>query len=141
MNISPILSNQFMESHLDQEKSLLTTHWFPSTYDLEEDKYKKIVLEIADLVQEKRIKRWISYGKDFAFVISPELQEWVYSEFHQKLVQGGLQKVAVVIPSDYIANLSVKQTVGEIEKNQLEVHLELRNFDEPKQAEAWLLEG
>ncbi|HAS41504.1 MAG TPA: hypothetical protein DCS93_13565 [Microscillaceae bacterium] len=141
MDTNPILSNRFIEGHLDQEKSLLTVHWFPSTYDLKVQEYKDIVLEIADLIREKRIKHWMGYSKDFAFVITPELQEWISGEFNQKLIEGGLQKMAIIIPADYIANLSVQQAVGEMEKRQQEGDYQTRYFDNPEQAEAWLMEA
>ena len=35
MDPNLILSNRFVESYFDQEKSLLTLHWFPSTYEME----------------------------------------------------------------------------------------------------------
>ncbi|OJJ23241.1 hypothetical protein BKI52_02485 [marine bacterium AO1-C] len=140
MATNPILSNRFIEGHFDQGKSLLTVHWFPTTYDMEVNEYKEVVLEIADLIKEKRIQRWMGYSKDYAFVITPEMQEWISGEFNQKLIAGGLKKMAIIIPADYIANLSVQQAVGEMEKQQEEGY-ETRYFDNPEKAESWLLEG
>ena len=139
MDTAPILSNRFAEGYFDQTKSLLVLQWFASTYDLQSEEYKVLVLEIADLIKENKIQRWMSYSKDFAFVITPVLQEWIAGEFNQKLLDGGLQKLAVIIPSNYIVHLSVQQAMDEIEEQQQDGAYKTQYFENYEQAEKWLL--
>ncbi|OJJ23239.1 hypothetical protein BKI52_02475 [marine bacterium AO1-C] len=129
-----------MEASYTQDISLLTIRWLPVTYEMSEDEYRSIFMEIADFIADYKIQRWMGYTKDFAFIVTPELQEWTAGEFNQKLVQAGLQKMAMIIPTDYIANLAVQQSVGEMEKQQNEETFETRYFDNPAQAKTWLTE-
>lgn len=133
-------SNRFLEAQFTADNSLLTVTWLPSTYEMSEEEYKNVFMEIADYIDANQVQRWMGYTKDFAFVVSPELQEWSAGEFNQKLIKAGLQKMAIIIPADYIANLGVQQSISEMEQQREEMSFETRYFDNPEQAKAWLLD-
>ena len=134
-------SNHFLEASFANEASLLTIRWLPSTYEMSAEEYQSIFMEIVGFIADYKVQRWMGYTKDFAFIVSPEMQEWTAGEFNQKLTQTGLKKMAMIIPTDYITHLAVQQSVGEMEKQQEKETFEMRYFDNPQQAKQWLLEN
>ena len=43
-------SNRFLEAQFTPDNSLLTVTWLPSTYEMSEEEYKHIFMEIAFVV-------------------------------------------------------------------------------------------
>lgn len=134
-------SNRFMEASYNKDTSLLVIRWLPETYQMSEETYRSTFMQIADFIAEHKVQLWMGYTKNFAFIIPPELQEWTAGEFNQKLKQAGLKKMAMIMPSDYIASLSVQQSVKEMENQKDEGVFETSYFDNPEQAQKWLLEA
>lgn len=131
--------NRFFEASFTLADALFTTHWLPSTYEMTHEEYKYTFMECARFIEEYKVQRWMGHTKDFAFIVTPELQSWTAGEFNQRLVNAGLRKMAMIIPTDYIAHLAVQQSVGEMDRTREDETFEIRYFDDPVKAEKWLL--
>ncbi|NJL11731.1 MAG: hypothetical protein HC913_01015 [Microscillaceae bacterium] len=66
----------------------------------------------------------------------PDLQDWTATEITPGLAEAGLQKMALLIPHELIANLAVQQTVDEMEAEGMPY--ETKYFDDEAQARTWL---
>jgi len=133
-------TNHFLNAFLDQDNALLSIKWLPSTYEMSAENFQSIFTNIAEFIEKHNVKYWMGYTKDFAFIVPPDLQEWAAQEFNQRVLRAGLKKMALIVPSDIVANVSVKQSIEEMEKHQDLEAIETRYFDNPEQAREWLLE-
>ncbi len=70
--------------------------------------------EYGQIIVEYKIKSWVGDTVDFRKVISPALQEWYGLEVVPKLLAAELEKIALVAPEEFIANLSVEPSIDEI---------------------------
>lgn len=138
-NSTQLLTNEFVEVKMIESQSLLDLRWTPETINLTEEKFKSILLELAGMVEKHQITRWLGHTKEFGYITDPGVQEWTAGEFNQRLVKAGLEKMALIIATEFIANLAMQQTVEEMDKNRKEGTFKTRYFDDPEQATQWLL--
>ncbi|OJJ23240.1 hypothetical protein BKI52_02480 [marine bacterium AO1-C] len=132
-------TNNFLNAFIDKDSSLLTIVWLPSTYEMSGEHFQSIFMKIAEFIEENKIKYWMGYTKDFAFIVPPDLQEWAAQDFNRRVLQAGLKRMAMIVPSDIIANVGVKQSIEEMERHQNIETIETRYFDDDQQAKEWLL--
>ncbi|GAB4395470.1 MAG: hypothetical protein OHK0053_03600 [Microscillaceae bacterium] len=69
------------------------------------------------------------------FAIAPTVQEWIDKTIFPRVLAVGVLHVAIVIPSELIANLSVQQAMEESEGAKFIT----RYFDKSEDAKQWLL--
>lgn len=74
--------------------------------------------------------------RDFQFIITPDLQEWINEHIYPIIQSISLQKHAVLLPPQFVVQLSVKQAV-EISPNK---SFETQYFSDESEARKWLLE-
>ncbi len=131
--------NNFLDAFFDKDNALLSITWLPSTYEMEAKDFQSIFMDIAQFIEQNSIKYWMGYTKDFAFIVPPDLQEWAAQDFNQRVLKAGLRKMAMIVPSDIIANVGVQQSIEEMEKHQHAETIVTRYFDDDQQAKVWLL--
>ena len=85
-----------------------------------------------------KLKKWLGNTRDFSFPISSSLQEWTSGAFNKNLVAAGLEKMALVIPTNLVANLSVQQTVDLMNTKHMDQKFETKYFDNVENAMDWL---
>ncbi len=135
-----ILNTEFLIAQVGQKESLIHLEWYPRSAELSEEAYKIILLQLSDFVLSQNIQFWLGNTKNFGFAIPPDLQEWTSGTFTSRLIKSGLQKMALLIPSSYVANLAVQQTVAHMENVLLGKKLQICYFDKVEDAYKWLIE-
>lgn len=135
--MTTLLDNRFVKVQFDEARHLLWLEWMPSTADMSEEDYKTILMQLADLVSEHQVKYWLGDTLNFAYVIVPALQEWTAKTFNTQLATTGLQKMALIIPRELIANLSVEQTTDDMEATDMS-KFTVKYFDNTESAVQWL---
>lgn len=113
----------------EQESELLIQLWSSNTQNMSTDFFKSELKAYLEIVEEYKPKRLLSYSPNFNYSITPKEQEWINKNIPRTFVLG-LRYVAVVIPQEFIANLSVQQTMEEQEASKLLT----RYFDDKEQA-------
>jgi len=131
-------NNKYLEIHFHTETKTIELKWFSETTNMDENDYKRILLRLAGFVEQYKAKKWLGDTSQFAFPINPQLQEWTALEFNSKLVKTGLQKMALVLPEEFISQLSVGQTVDEMEVKGHENQFITNHFSDVTSAKAWL---
>ncbi|WP_250632609.1 hypothetical protein [Rhodoflexus caldus] len=135
--MTTLLDNRFVKVQLDEARNLLWLEWLPSTADMSEEDYKTILMQLADFVSEHQVKYWLGDTLHFTYVIVPALQEWTAKTFNTRLATTGLQKMALIIPRELIANLSVEQTTDDMEATDMG-KFTVKYFDNTESAVQWL---
>lgn len=133
-----ILKNEFIDVSWDASQDFLFIKWFSATDDMTEEQYKSTMLNITEIIQEKGIKYWLGEATEYAYTVSNELQEWLAQDINKAWVYAGLEKMAIIVPTDYITQISVQLSVEELEENHQTHSFKTQYFDEIQQALMWL---
>ena len=106
-----------------------------TTWDMTTDEYRQLLEDYINIIRKYRPKRILGDMVDFNFVISPELQEWIDQHVFTAYAEIGFEKIAILLSTQYITNLSIQQTM---EENNMST-FESEYFNDTDAARAWLL--
>jgi hypothetical protein len=137
--MTTLLDNHFLKVTLDEAQHLLWLEWTAQTANMSEEEYKTILMQLATFVSDYQVKYWLGNTLNFAYIIVPELQEWTATEFNTRLAATNLQKMALIIPKELIVNISVEQTVDDMEATETGT-FDVQYFDSTEKALQWLAE-
>jgi len=129
-----VFENKFIAMYLNKELSSLDHYWTGNSISMKEQDYKDIMNEIVKQVEHNSLKHLMSDARLFAYAIAPSLQEWTNENFFAKLLDLKLRKYAILLTTDFIAQLSIEQTIEE-DKGQA---LPIQYFDDELKAKEWL---
>ena len=115
------------------EKKLLQKEWFATTENMNQEEFKAEVEKIAEVQEKHKAVKFHDNTTLFAFPISPKLQTWVNEEIFPRFIKAGLQKYAIIVSQEMIAQLSIEQTMEETNAK-----FQVRYFDDPAKAHEWL---
>lgn len=134
-----ILQNQYVQIILHASEQLAVATWSAATEQMDEEAYKAVFMELADVFEKHQVRYWLGDAKDFRTPVTPDLQLWVALEFTPRLISSGVRKMAVVIPTEFIPSLSVEQSMEEMKEHHEEKLFDMAYFDDVSAARAWLL--
>lgn len=131
-----IYESDFQRYRIDKESNFLQADWFEKSEEMSDDDFKNEMEKELEYVQKFNIENYLIDTLNFRFIINPDLQAWADTYINTKLDKLGLKKLAYVVSQDYIAQLSITQTMGESVKQNYQTHF-FASFEE---AETWLAE-
>ncbi len=127
-----LYENEFVKMHIEKDKELLIDVWTPKTEHLEQDEFKKILYVFKELVMKHQIKYALTDTSEFLLPIDPILQNWIMENISIPLMkESRYTKHAVVMPMEFIANLSMDQLADENSSSA--------TFGNMAEARKWLL--
>ncbi|TAE13188.1 MAG: hypothetical protein EAZ95_11465 [Bacteroidetes bacterium] len=119
----------------DKETHLLTPIWNSTSADMTEESYKSEMENYVELVEKYEPKQLLIDCQEFYFPIAPHIQEWIDATIFPRVLAVGVKHVAIVVPSEIIANISVQQAMEEPKGTKFVT----RYFDKRTDANQWLL--
>jgi len=128
----------YVEVELDETTSTIHLTWLPETAEMTHQDYKNALSQHCDFVQQYQVKYWYGDARNFAFTIVPELQEWTANIYNRRLIEYGLQKMALLVHSELFTLVSIEQTVDEMQAAQNKTGFATRYFDNMEDAYRWL---
>jgi len=127
-------SDNFITIGVDLEKSMLYAKWLPMSKDISEEYFKDTNWLYVQLCENHTLSSFLLDTTDFDFTISPTTQTWVAENILPKLSTFGMKKVAFLVSTDFITQMSIEQTMEEKVFN-----FSVRYFDQSSEALNWLL--
>jgi len=116
-----IRESKYLKNVFDAAHSLIENIWLPSTHTIESYQLEAIVMEeieaLASLVRKYKPKLMISDERHRHFVYNIDMQAKVSMTVGIAMAEVQATKTAIILPDDFIANLSTEQTVEEFDKN------------------------
>lgn len=109
--------------------------WLSASATLSVEAYKKEMEQVADLQIVYHTHKPLVDIRDFRFVITPPIQEWVDQHILEKFMKAGIHKVAYVASNDAFTQVSVEQTMSEAYGSTVKAQY----FKDYDQARDWLL--
>lgn len=133
------LESPYLQAFWEPQNSLVHVQWLEETKYMQDDEFKGLLSQIAQVVEEKGAKKWLANTTAFDFIITPDVQEWVSADFNQKLLNAGMTKMAVLIPASFMSEVSVNQSTEEMSSNPEKGAIEFSYFSEIDLAREWLM--
>ncbi len=133
-----LASNKWYEIKLDRANNLIEIAWKSAIIELSEEEYKKMLIDVYSKLPEYNVDKLLQNTSDTVYPITPELQEWITQNISKPYLEnGGIKKVAYIIPREFLTKLGVEQLV---EKAQQETPSVVRYFFASyDKAREWLL--
>ena len=125
--------NKYISIYFSSEKRILKAVWTKETQNMEEADFQESIQHIWKNVRSQKPIGFLGDTRQFNFVVSVNLQTW-YGENIQDTFGTGTNKIAMLVTSEFIAQLSIEQTIEE-DKSAVKT----RFFDEEEKAVTWLL--
>lgn len=133
-----ISKSKFADRFYDDTKYLIKSVWKPSTEFMTESAYKQEMLSAVEQVRKYPSTYFLVYAQQFKYIISPELQLWTAELIAAPIAKLGVRRFAYIVPDEFIAALSVEQTIQESNSLALDRKYEFYYFSEEKEAIRWL---
>ena len=132
--------SKFTNRFYDESKALMLSIWKPSTEAMTEIGYKQEMLLAVEHIRKHPTKYFLVYTQNFRYIISPDLQLWTVKNIAEPIVQLGVERLAYVVPHEFISSLSVEQTIEETKYVRGNRAYQFSYFEEENEAIKWLLE-
>ncbi len=131
-----VYENTYLLISFFEKENLLEMEWLPKTKNMSIEEYKENSMLFLRFCKQFRPKYLISDLRNLFFPISPEVQDWVHENIFSELLAGYLHKLAALMSTEFITQLSIEQMIDE---NNLAQQF-TTFFDDKEKARKWLLE-
>lgn len=101
-----------------------------------DEEFRTTISAYGKQVEEKKPTKVLVNVTDFRFVVAPKTQEWVDEKINAIGINIGIKAVAMLMPKELIAELSVEQTMDE----KIGRALPIKNFSDRRSAINWLVD-
>lgn len=132
-----IYKNKYIIRRFDAHRGIIYSTWLPSTEDMVAKEFKAEMLSLPDQIAQYGAKFVLSNLQNLRFIIDPELQLWAVQTISPRFSEVSLKKQALVIPEDIFSQVSLQQTVEEVEHST--DNYKARFFANEAEAEKWLI--
>jgi len=130
-----IYESKFMYLDFSEENLLIEWTWLETTSKMTDEDYKQEFLNYVELIKIHRPQRIIADSRKLDFGINPDLQDWTNQTVFPVALEMGLNKAALVLNNDLITQLSIEQTMEEVEG----VKFITNYFDDLEEARKWII--
>lgn len=132
-NKMELQKNPFMTTQLINGNTGFSV-WNPNTSIMTDEEYIEILKENIQVSKANhQVKYILADMRQFAYTMGTEVQAWVLENYGVGMKDAGILRMAIVMPNDFIANLSVEQAVDESKKE-----VPVNYFSNFEDAENWL---
>lgn len=125
--------NKYISIYFLPENRIVKAVWTQETQDMEGAGFQEAIQNIWKGVRNTKPIGFLGDTRQFNFVVSLSLQAW-YGENIGDTFGTGTNKIAMLVNSELIAQLSIEQTIEEDKSG-----VKTRYFDEEDKAITWLL--
>ncbi|WP_448517873.1 hypothetical protein [Rhodoflexus sp.] len=140
MSTQLVYCGQLVRCYVEPLLKILYCEWFKVDMLPSEQLICDEVQQCLDLLASTGYGKVLDNSVQVNYPIVPEVQVWVAAQLQQMANKGLLQRYAIVMPQDLIAELSNEQIIEEANQMQEDEALfEMRNFFSDKEALEWLV--
>lgn len=133
-----VFDTKYLNIKISEKDKFISIRWKKESSQIKDDQtFKKEVLAFLSKMKEFSPVLVLNNLKEMNYPIAPELQSW----YAQKMKENNVipQKVAIILPSEMIAELSFKQTKDELgDKVKKQDNYSVKYFDNENKAKKWI---
>lgn len=128
--------NEYQKFYNHEIDNVIYQKWKAATEDLDEEGFKREISKFRDFAIEKNCTSILVDMVEFYFAVEPEVQEWMSENIFKSFVKANYTKIAFIVSSDFLTQVSVEQTMNTEGGQQFQNHY----FDDVDEALKWLTE-
>jgi hypothetical protein len=117
----------------DNDKHTLFSYWYTSV-DMRDEAYRKLLNIYLDSLRNYTPKNIVVNAHNAHFAVPVETQDWINLQVYPLYEKFEIQKLAVIISIDFIAQLSFEQIIDDSSSS----HTQIRFFDNEENAISWI---
>ncbi|WP_291722312.1 STAS/SEC14 domain-containing protein [Bernardetia sp.] len=130
-----VYNSNFLQIDAFDDQKLLELTWLKATVDMTDEEYRNEHLELLKFMLEQKTQKVVGNVKDLGFVVNPDTQEWMNINVFVPAIEVGFHKLAVVMSSEFLAQLSIEQVMEEKEGQKITTQY----FDNVEEAREWIM--
>lgn len=104
-----IYKSKYKQLSFDAERQEVLYVMKPKTEELDDKTHRKEVTRATQAMQKHKVKFVICDFTAFFFINTPETQQWMIEVIAPLWVEIGVEKLAIIMPKEFFANLGIKQ--------------------------------
>lgn len=109
-----------------------------ATERLTREGFQQDLLSMCESMEAHVIEGLLGDNRKQRFTIDIETQQWLGQVIYSKFIQMGIRKMAMLMPHEFMAQLSLEQTFEEVRGKQGEVLMQMAFFEDESEARVWL---
>ena len=102
-----VYQTKFTEFVKDSNLSVAYMKWLPETADMTEEEFKEEVVKRLDTCRAASLKKILADDRNFAFLVTPSIQEWLGKTF----VNYTVHKHAMILPAEIFSQVSIESVI------------------------------
>lgn len=116
------------------DNRLLVAQWTEESESLKVEEFQAVNEFYVQAIHERGLTFLLINAQKFNFLIAPDLQNWVAEQIIPQAIGFGLKKIAFVMSKEFVAQLSIEQTMDEV----IEKPFDMQYFDDEDKAYQWI---
>ncbi len=130
-----VIEDAFRTLHFHEEQRLFEDVWSSNSYNMTQEIFKQATAQHYEARAQYEPSLMLSDTRAYVFAITPELQEWLAEEVkkHEANIPP-LRKIAILVPEDFITQLSLEQS-----SEEMNIDRRTKYFTDREEALQWLL--
>lgn len=125
-------NEDFLEIHYNDEDKYVLMKWKGFVHG---DSFRLGLNKGLELIVMKKSSRWLADLRNMK-VLSLEDQEWSSNNWFPRAIEGGIRKMAIVLPQSALGKMGVKNVMNKVG----DIKIETSYFPTIEEAEKWLKE-
>ncbi len=135
-----IYKSKYKQLSFDAEQQEVLYVMKSKTEELDDRTHRREVTRATQAMQKYKVKYVICDFTSFFFINTPDTQQWLIEEIAPIWVKIGVEKLAVIMPKEFFAELGIKQLTDDAEQ-QASLPYQQNFFENYATARTWFAEA
>ncbi len=130
-----IYESKYVKMDYCDENGIFELTWLPASEDMTDEDYKVEHKEFLRIILDNKVEKVLGNVRDLAFVVNPDLQEWMNENIFIPIIKAGSMVFGLVASEQLISQLSIEQLMDE----EIGKQIPTKYFSDRDEAKNWLL--
>jgi hypothetical protein len=108
-----VFKRKYWNISFEEKNAIIIPRYFAESQNLNDDLYKAEMEIYTQMVEKYRPKSALIDCMLLGYAIPPAIQEWTNTTLFPRLLKVGVTKVAILLPVEIVAMLSLEQVMDE----------------------------
>lgn len=136
--ITELINSRFARMVYYTHEKYAHVQWHEASAKMTDEEYKDFSLKQVQAIKSTPFNNLLINAEYFDYIISPKMQEWIDNHIMRELINGGLNRMAVILPESLFVQISAEQLFDE--DNTASSNLKMKYFSNEQEAKNWLLQ-
>jgi len=130
-----LFESRYVTFYFNTQQRCITDSWTCDSKILSPKGFQEYLLQWKALVFQHQAKKALVDARKLRVMIYPEMQTWIAQKIITPVIEAGMERIAIVLPSALFEKVILKQVLEEVNEFML---LRKQVFDDLRIAQAWL---